>query len=81
MCSGHARIRRLAQVNSHTLIVFIAPKMLCDYDKLLHEYVCQYAVFPIAHVPAIIPLHATVVTRWLSTPVIDCHGLFAGRKT
>ncbi len=80
MCSGHVRIRRLAQVNSHTLIVFTAPKMLCDYEKLLHQNVCQYAVFPIAHVPASIPLRATVVTRWLSTPVIDCHGLFAGRK-
>ncbi len=80
MCSGHARIRRLAEVNSHTLIVFTAPKMLCDYEKLLYQNVRQYAVFPIAHVPASIPLRATVVTRWLSTPVIDCHGLFAGRK-
>ncbi len=61
MCSGRARIRRLAQVNSsHTLIVFIAPKRLCDYEKLLHHNVRQYAGFPIAHVPAIIPLRATV---------------------
>ncbi len=75
MCSGHVRIRRLAQVNSHTLIVFIAPKMLCDYEKLLHQNVCQYAIFPIAHVPAIIRL------RRLSTPVIDCHGLFAGEES
>ncbi len=64
MCSGHARIRRLAQVNSHTLIVFIAPKVLCDYDKLLHQNVRQYAVFP-AHVPASIPLRATVVLNVL----------------
>ncbi len=63
MCNGHAHIRRLAQVTSHTLIVFIAPNRLCDYEKLLHQNVRQYAVFPIAHVPAIIPLRATVGTR------------------
>ncbi len=55
MCSGRVRIRR---VNSHTLIVFIAPNRLCDYEKLLHQNVCQYTVFPIARVPAIIPLRA-----------------------
>ncbi len=62
MCSDHAHIRRLAQVNSKTLIVFIAPNMLYDYEELLHQNVCQHAVFPIAHVPAIIPLRATVGT-------------------
>ncbi len=41
MCSGHVRIRRLAQVNSHTLIVFIAPNRLCDYEKLLHQNLRQ----------------------------------------
>ncbi len=55
MCSDHARIRRLAQVHSNTLIVFIAHNRLCDYKKLLHQNVRQHAVFPIAHVPAIIP--------------------------
>ncbi len=59
MCSDHAHFRRLAQVNSNTLIVFIAPNRLCDYETLLHQNVCQHAVFPIAHVPAIIPLCAT----------------------
>ncbi len=55
MCSDHVRICRLARVNSHTLlIVFVAPKRLCDYEKLLHQNVHQHAVFPIAHVPEII---------------------------
>ncbi len=63
MCSDHAHLRRLAQVNSNTLIVFIAPNRLCDFETLLHQNVHQYAVFPIAHVPAIIPLRATVGTH------------------
>ncbi len=62
MCSDHACIRRLAQVNYHTLIAFIAPNRLCDYEKLLNLNVRQHAVFPIAHVPALIPLRATVGT-------------------
>ncbi len=44
-------------------LVCIAPNRLCDYEKLLHQNVHQLAVFPIAHVPAIIPLRATVDTR------------------
>ncbi len=47
MCNDHVRIRRLGQVNAHTLIVFIAPNRLCDYEKLLHQNVRQHAVFPI----------------------------------
>ncbi len=62
MCSDHTHIRRLAQVNSYTLIVFIAHNRLCDYEMLLHLNVRQHAVFPIAHVPLIIPLLATVGT-------------------
>ncbi len=58
MCSDHAHIRRLAQVDSNTLIVFIAPNWLCDYETVLHQNVRQHAVFPIAHMPAIIPLRA-----------------------
>ncbi len=50
----------LAQVNSNTLIVFIAPNRLCDYETLLHQNARQHAVFPIAHKQAIIPLRATV---------------------
>ncbi len=60
MCSDHAHLRRLAQVNSNTLIVFIAPNRLCDYETLLHQNVRQHAVFPVDHVPEIIPLRATV---------------------
>ncbi len=63
MCSDHAHLRRLAQVNSNTLIVCIAPNRLCDYETLLHQNVRQHAVFPIDHVPAIIPLRATVGMR------------------
>ncbi len=63
MCSDHAHIRRLAQVNSNTVIVFIAPNRLCDYETLLHQNVRKHEVFPNAHVPAIIPLRATVGTR------------------
>ncbi len=37
MCSDHVHIRRLAQVNYNTLIVFIAPNRLCDYETLLHQ--------------------------------------------
>ncbi len=44
MYSNHAHIHRLAQVNSNTLIVLIALNRLCDYEKLLHENVCQHAV-------------------------------------
>uniref|UniRef100_A0A9J7XBP2 Matrix metallopeptidase 2 n=1 Tax=Cyprinus carpio carpio TaxID=630221 RepID=A0A9J7XBP2_CYPCA len=40
-----------------------APNRLCDCEKLLPQNVCQYAVFPTARVPAIIPLCATVGTR------------------
>ncbi len=65
MCSDHAHLCRLAQVNSNTLIVFIAPNRLCDYETLLHQNVCQHAVFPIAHMPAIITLRATVGMRAL----------------
>ncbi len=63
MCSDHAHLCRLAQVNSNTLIVFIAPNGLCDYETLLHQNVCQHAVFPIAHMSAIITLRATVGMR------------------
>ncbi len=41
-------------------MVCIARNRLCDYDKLLHRNVRQYADFPIDRVPAIIPLRATV---------------------
>ncbi len=43
---------------------------MCDYEKLLPQNVHQYAVFPIARMPAIIPLRATVRTlgRRLPTP-------------
>ncbi len=60
MCSDHARLCRQAQFNSNTLIVFIAPNRLCDYETLLLQNARQHAVFPIAHMPAIIPLRATV---------------------
>ncbi len=70
MCSGYGCIRRLSQINSHTLIIFIAPKRLCDCEKLLHQNVCQYAVFPIARESAIIPLRATVGTH-----AVDCQPL------
>ncbi len=63
MCSDHLHLRRLAQVNYNTLIVFIAPNRLCDYDKLLYQNVRQHAVFPIAHMPEIILLSATVGCR------------------
>ncbi len=36
---------------------------MCDYEKLLHQNARHHAVFPIAQVPAIIPLRATVGTR------------------
>ncbi len=70
MCSDHTHIHRLAQVHSNTLIVFTAPNRLCDYEELLHQNVRQHAVFPIAHVPAIIPLRATVDCR-LPTPGLN----------
>ncbi len=63
MCSDHVHLHRLAQVNSYTLIVFIAPNRLWDYETLLHQNVRQHAVFPIDHMPANIPLRATVGTR------------------
>ncbi len=59
------------QVSSNTLIVFIAPNRLCDYETLLHQNVLQHAVFPVAYVPVIIPLRATVDTRRLPTPGLD----------
>ncbi len=43
------------QVNSNTVIVFIAPNRLCDYETLLHQNVRQHAVFPIAHVSSDYP--------------------------
>ncbi len=70
MCSGYGCIRRLSQINSHILIIFIAPKRLCDYEKLLHQNVCQYAVFLIARVSGFIPLRATVGTH-----AVDCRPL------
>ncbi len=39
-----------------------SPNRLCDYEKLLNLNVRQHAVFPIAHVPVLIPLRATVGT-------------------
>ncbi len=51
MCSDHTHLRRIAKVNSNTLIVFIAPNRLCDYETLLHQNVHQHAVFPIAIIP------------------------------
>ncbi len=71
MCSDHAHILRLAQVNSNTLIVFIASKRLCDYETLLHQNVHQHAVFPIAHVPAIIRATGGCHYSRLPTPAID----------
>ncbi len=75
MCSDQAHIRRLAQVNSNTLIVFIAPNCLCDYETLLHQNLRQHAVFPIAHMPAIIPLR-TIGCR----PLVYTYMLLRGRK-
>ncbi len=37
MCSDHAHLCRLAQVNSNTLIVFIAPNRLCDWDVITSQ--------------------------------------------
>ncbi len=71
MCSDHVHLHRLAQVNSNNLIVFMAPNRLCDYETLLHQNVHQHAVFPIAHVPAIIPLRATFGFALLSVREID----------
>ncbi len=62
-------VRRLAQVNSHTLIVFIAPNRLCDYDNLLHQNIRQYAVFFYCLRCQRLPLwHAC---RRLPTPELD----------
>ncbi len=67
MCNGHAHIRRLAQVTSHTLIVFIAPNRLCDYEKLLHQNVHQYAVFPIYFFSVIWPKYNIIKDSALHT--------------
>lgn len=64
-------ICKLVQVNSHNLLVFIDPNRQYNYDEWSPLNVLRYTVFPIAHMPVIIPLLATVGTCAIGCRPLD----------